>query len=529
MARLIEEIILKVGIDAATLNASLAQISKRLDTFSKKVNKLGDTTGKLDGALDKAGDQAKVTEDQFDKLEDEINPLDKGFDKLTKSVKKYNREAKKTNKSNKGMSKGFNDVAKAAVGLVGLSVVTDRLTELTTASLDAKRLGIATQELINLQSVAKTFGATSEDVVQGLKNINEWASIAFIDGKGAKFKAFKELNIDLKTFTKLNPSQQMQIFAEALSKVTNQGDKTRLALELMQEEGSKLANTMDGLAEKGTQLKASVQSWTGAMNDAKISRLNKKLSETKLRLDGVLNSFLDVGTDVFFSMEKDVSAVIFAMHGLNKAQEDFDDNLREEQAIGRKNVAALKKEKSDKEKAAKKAIKDQKEHTQLVKADMAEIEAREKKRNETLSESEKKFLEKERARIASAEDKIAKMEKSKKDAADKEVKDEERKKESAIKTIEGIALSRKKDLLKKLQENAQSSGAGIIEAGSVEEAELNASLQNRDAGKLDRIKNLKNEISAEELAREDKKISIAEKILKKIEPSHPLVINRRGL
>ena len=58
MARLIEEIILKVGIDAATLNASLAQISKRLDTFSKKVNKLGDTTGKLDGALDKAGDQA---------------------------------------------------------------------------------------------------------------------------------------------------------------------------------------------------------------------------------------------------------------------------------------------------------------------------------------------------------------------------------------------------------------------------------------------------------------------------------------
>ncbi len=529
MARLIEEIILKVGVDATSLNDSLAKISKRVLSLNTKFGKLGDTTGKLEDDLSSAGDNAKKAGDKFDKLEDEINPLDKGFDKLTKSLKKYNREAKKTKKESAGLSSGLKTVAGAAAGIVSVSLITDRINALTEAAQDADRLGIVTQNLIDLQNVGKSFGATAEDVTQGIKNINESASEALKEGKGGKFDLFKELNIDLNEFNKLKPDAQLESFSKSISGVQDQGRRTAIQLALMGEEGFKLSTTFDVLAESADAAKSKVRGFTGEIDPEQIKKMNDRLSETKLRFEGLANGLIGLGTDVFFAIDDKVQTLIFSMHGLNKAQDDYNKLLREAQKESDRAAAAMDAEKAARIRQNREDTQAQKEINELNRLALEELN--DPKRLESIENSPeiqaKVAAERKRLSELAVDEEIKAIERKER----KEEKAKEKSKKSSLKAIKDVGDSRKKEFIKRLQEESKRGGAGgIIEAGSVEEAEIAASLQNRDAGKLSQADTLQKQFDAEEKMREDEKLKIAKETLDAIKKQKGQIkVNTRSL
>ncbi len=525
--RLIEEIILKVGVDATSLNDSLAKVSNRLDSFKNKVGKLGDTTGKLEDDLDDAGDQAKKTGDKFDKLEDEINPLDKGFDKLTKALKKYNKESKKTANESTRLSKGLNGIATAIGTAAVVATITSRITALNEAAQDSQRLGIVAQNLINLQNIGRTFGATAEDVTQGIKNINESASEAFKEGKGGKFDLFKELNIDLESFNKLKADEQFESFSRSISGVTDQGRRTAIQLALMGEEGFKLAVTMDELGSNAEAAKLKVQGFTGSLNTKELEKLNKSLVESKLRFEGVINTIVQHGAEGFNTLGSSIDNVAFSLFGVLKLHEDFIDRQNAQIELVRKlNIErdeAAKKEKL----AKKKEISDQKELNELIR--LANEELNDPKRLESIENSPEI-----QAKVAKEQKRIfdLRVDQRREDikAEEKKTKEEERSKKKSLKAIADIGLARKKEFIKRLQEESKRGGAGIIEAGSVEEAEIAASLQNRDAGKLSQIETLQKQVDAEEKMREEEKLKVAKETLEAIKKQKsPIKVNTRSL
>jgi len=436
MSRLVEEIILKVGVDTASVNAQLAGLDKKIVKTQKKFDGLAGSTKDNTDAQKKAIPVAKKTGVAMGDLDKKLDKTEDGWKSLTKALQKYKKESKGATKGTKSMSGGLGMLGGALAGMASIAVVTDRLSQLTQAGQDSKRLGIVTQDLIDLQNVGKQFGATAEDVTQGIKNINESASEAAADGTGEKFELFKELNIDLEEFNKLKPDEQLESFSKSINGVQNQGRRTAIQLALMGEEGFKLSTTFDELAKGADAAKDKVRGLTGAMDPEKIEKMNKRVQEMKLRFDGLINGVLDYGGQAFFLMADGVEAAIFAMHGLNKAQEDIDERLRviHEEALKNynlRNKAAEAKKLQDKE-----DIKNQETLNKLRKEAMEELN--DPKRLKSIEESPEILAKKQKEREAVIDAQAKAFIKNRdieKKALEKAEREQTKRKKSALKTI----------------------------------------------------------------------------------------------
>ena len=510
MSKLVEQIILKVGVDTSAVAAQLAGLNKKIDASKKKFDGLAGSTEENTAAQKKAIPVAKKTGVAMGDLDKKLDKTEGGFNKLTKALKKYKKESKGASKGSKSIGGGLAMMGGALAGLGAIAVVTDRLKELTQAGQDADRLGVVTQDLIDLQNVGKQFGVTAEDVTQGIKNINESASEAGKEGKGEKFELFKELNIDLVEFNKLKPDEQLESFSKSINGVKNQGRRTAIQLALMGEEGFKLSTTFDELAKGADAAKNKVRGLTGTMDPEKIAKMNERVSEMKLRFDGLINGLLDHGSTAFFNISDSVETLIFSMYGLNKAQEDYNDLMIATRVEARRAMAELHAVAREKERQAKDDERRQLILNRLRREAMEELNDPERLKSiEDSPEIQKKVAqEKKRLRALEVDEEIEKGRKlSRKEASAKK---------SAMKAIEEVGASRKKERLKRLQEESKNGSVSTVEAGSVEAAEIAAQLETKDAAKIDKIDRLKQGIEQENKAREVKKLKVAEDTLKAI-------------
>ena len=531
--KLIEEIILKVGIDATGVASGLSKLDADLKSIQIQFGKTEKATESNTAAQKKAIPVAKQTGLAMSSLDKELDKAEDGWRNLSKALKKYEKDSKKANQSTNSLNGGLGKLG-AVVGVgASIAVVTNRINEMTQTAQDADRLGVVTQNLANLQGVGKTFGATAEDVTQGIKNINESASEALADGSGEKFDLFKELNIDLVEFNKLKPDEQLESFSKSINGVESQGRRTAIQLALMGEEGFKLATTMDELAVNAEGAKARVEEFTGSLNPEEIKKLNKSVAETKMRFDGVLNTLISAGSSTFNQVGESIENLSYMLFGLNKAQEDYNDaisrTMRKEKAL----YNQRKKEQKEEAKRLSEEENKRKDLAALIK-DIQENEFKDTTRaggedDEGSLSTQKKFkeLQKEQRDI---DEKILESDAKKFRSLKKLESKEKKNKENAIKAIEDIELKRKKALIKRLQdESKRGGGAGIIEAGSVEEAELNASLANRDVDKLSRIETFQKEVKAEEKTREQEKLKIAKETLAAIKTNKTIKVNTSSL
>lgn len=526
--RLIEEIILKVGVDATGVSSGLADLDKRLKSVEGQFGKTEKANEENTAAQKKAIPIAKKTGLAMADLDSKLDSTEAGFNKLSNALKKYRKESKGANKSTGFLSGNLGKIG-AAIGVAGvIGVVTSRITALTQAAQDADRLGVVAQNLINLQNIGRTFGATAEDVTQGIKNINESASEAFKDASGEKFELFEELNIDLERFNELKPDEQFEAFSRSINGVENQGRRTAIQLALMGEEGFKLAVTMDELATNAEAAKLKVEGFTGSLNTEELEKLNKSLVESKLRFEGVFNQIVGFGANAFNAVGDSIDKVSFSLFGVLKLHEDLLDVQNAQIEVARKlNIQREEDAKKDKL-AIEKKIKDQKELTELLR--LATEELNDPKRLadiENSPEIQAKF-KKEQERL---EDVKKRARLNELIAQRKEEKQQEKSKARALKTIADIGLSRKKEFLKRLQEESKrGGGAGIVEAGSIEAAEIEASLQNRDLGKISKIETIKKQIDAEEKAKSEERLKVAKETLEAIKnQKNQIKINTRPL
>lgn len=140
------------------------------------------------------------------------------------------------------LTAGVAAVGAAATGaVVGIGAM---INSAATAQVEignwAERLDISTEALSDFAVAAENIpGLEIEDVGDAFQTLSENVS-AFYDNTGPAIDAFKGLKIEATSLRNLAPEEQMKVVAEALSNVSNQGDKTRYTLEIFGEVGAKM-------------------------------------------------------------------------------------------------------------------------------------------------------------------------------------------------------------------------------------------------------------------------------------------------
>ena len=155
----------------------------------------------------------------------------------------------------------------------GIVDATDRLNDLS------NQTGVSVEALSELSYVAKLSGTSIESLAQGLKlmgrNISDAAA-----GTGTAKDALKDFGINAKEVGALPLDQQLEIVAEALSKVKSSGDQVSYVMDIMGRSGAELLPAMQdgakGIRELREEARAMGVTITGE-TAASFAQLNDDL------------------------------------------------------------------------------------------------------------------------------------------------------------------------------------------------------------------------------------------------------------
>lgn len=106
-----------------------------------------------------------------------------------------------------------------------------------------RRLGITTEALSELKFAGEQSGVGFNTLTMGLQRMTRRVAEA-AQGTGEARGALLELGIDAQKLAALKPEAQFEVIAQAMSEVTTEGDRTRLAMKLFDSEGVALLQTM---------------------------------------------------------------------------------------------------------------------------------------------------------------------------------------------------------------------------------------------------------------------------------------------
>ena len=112
----------------------------------------------------------------------------------------------------------------------------------------ADKLGVTTQALAGLRHAAELTGVSTGTMDMAMQRFTRRAAEA-ARGTGEAKGALQELGIDAEAIVRLPLDEQMNVVADAMSGVTSQSDRVRLAMKLFDSEGVALVNTLGGGAE----------------------------------------------------------------------------------------------------------------------------------------------------------------------------------------------------------------------------------------------------------------------------------------
>lgn len=142
-------------------------------------------------------------------------------------------------------------VAAAFWGVVkAVQAVVKVAKELEDVQLVAKRLGLATDELIALRRVADQAGSSAGTLDMALQRMTRRVAEAAM-GTGEAVKALKELRLSAADLNSMTAGKRFEEVAKALSRVRGESDRVRLAMKLFDSEGVALLETLGIISEKG--------------------------------------------------------------------------------------------------------------------------------------------------------------------------------------------------------------------------------------------------------------------------------------
>ena len=174
---------------------------------------------------------------------------DRYIRKLEQSEKKLDKFRNKTRKNTRQMAAQWKKFGVAVAGVATSGALASLVKDFANAANHladmSDRLGIAAEDLSRLHHAAELTGVSTNTLEMALQRMTRRVAEAS-NGTGEAVKALNALGLSAKELSRLDPSTQFKVLADALEQVENQGDKVALAMKLMDSEGVALLQTMKG-------------------------------------------------------------------------------------------------------------------------------------------------------------------------------------------------------------------------------------------------------------------------------------------
>lgn len=215
---------------------------------------------------------------------------------LTANSAKMVTELQKANGHLNGFAKTAETAGKVAK-VAFVAATTGMFANMVKESVDAadrigklsQRLGISTEALSEFQHVAELSGVSFNTMTMGLQRMTRRLAEAGATGKGEAVPALQELGISAQKIAQLAPEQQFEIIADALSKLSNEGDRVRLAMKFFDSEGVALVQTMGQGAEGIRAMREEAQK-LGLSLSSQETKAAADFNDQMTRAQGTLNA-----------------------------------------------------------------------------------------------------------------------------------------------------------------------------------------------------------------------------------------------
>jgi hypothetical protein len=187
--------------------------------------------------------------------------------------------------------------------------------ELDSLGKASAKLGVDTKELSALRFGGEQSGLGEGVVDKSLQKLSQRISEAK-QGAGEALPIFKELGLSVNSLSGMTADKQLNVIADALQGVTNQGDKIRIMTKLFEEEGvgllNMLSNGSQGLNEfRNEAKKMGIDFGTEAV--AGIEKANDAINRLKTTMGAI-------GQKIVIEMAPQVESVA---NELAKAMQEF--------------------------------------------------------------------------------------------------------------------------------------------------------------------------------------------------------------
>jgi hypothetical protein len=207
----------------------------------------------------------------FEELKKELKKATGGIEELGSETKK---SSDKMAKANRKADDSFNVLGvQISKTTAALSAVTTAVGLFTKAQIEAARetqrwsanLGVSTQAFSELAAVGRRFGATTDDVGDAIKDLNERIADAS-NGTKTYEEALNRAGLSSKELIDLSPDEQFIAVADAIGKMNNQGQKNLAIADLMADAGFRLTNMFDQGADSINRMRREVSITNEAMS-----------------------------------------------------------------------------------------------------------------------------------------------------------------------------------------------------------------------------------------------------------------------
>ena len=170
-----------------------------------------------------------------------------GFLKPMFASRKELSQFQKAVSATRGTMSAFNQTLALVGGGIsfGAAIASARsyMQELDSLGKASAKLGVDTKELSALRFGGEQSGLGDGVVAKSLQKLSQRISEAK-QGAGEALPIFKELGLSVNSLSGMTADKQLNVIADAMQGVTNQGDKIRIMTKLFEEEGVGLLNML---------------------------------------------------------------------------------------------------------------------------------------------------------------------------------------------------------------------------------------------------------------------------------------------
>ncbi|MGL5397821.1 MAG: hypothetical protein ACRDBQ_21465 [Shewanella sp.] len=176
----------------------------------------------------------------------------------------------------------------AAIGAAAFAMVTDFANTADATNKLGRRIGTTAETLQEYDYVAERSGVTTDLMRNSLEKLQGKVSDA-ANGNKDMTATLKELGLEAKAFAAMPLGDQMEAIAKGFQGLKSDGDRTRLAMKLFEEEGRGMVTVFEGGADAIAKMRAEARGFgVYSTEDAAMAEeFNDRLLDAQMSLGSI--------------------------------------------------------------------------------------------------------------------------------------------------------------------------------------------------------------------------------------------------